>query len=308
MKTKPIKRVFSSVMKESKVKPIVKTTKRKTAFTIVELLTVMSIIIILMGLLAPAMNRVRRYARRVNQKSQFHSIDVALEMFRAEFDGFPDSDQFDGSTPTGGVSYCGAMKLAEAMMGQDLLGFHPDSRFRSDGTIDGTAATQLYPPSPLAANLKARKEPYLPLENANAHQLKNIFSTTGPFNGDRFVLCDVYTRATNLKTGKRIGMPVLYYKANTSHISHDLTNPDNPDNIYNYKDNHELVGLGKPWDPGGVAHTLFSDTTKFYTSTRNKKIPTNITRPYRADSYILISAGFDGEYGTPDDIFNFEED
>jgi hypothetical protein len=24
-----------------------------------------------------------------------------------------------------------------------------------------------------------------------------------------------------------------------------------------------------------------------------------------ADSYILISAGFDGEYGTSDDVFNF---
>jgi type II secretory pathway pseudopilin PulG len=297
-------------MKESKVKPIVKPTNRKTAFTIVELLTVMSIIIILMGLLAPAMNRVRRYARLVNQKNQFHSIDVALEMFRAEFDGFPDSGPLDGSNPAGGVPYCGAMKLAEAMMGQDLLGFHPDSRFRSDGTVDGTPGTQLYPPTPAAANLKARKEPYLPLENANAYQLKSIFSNSAPFNGDRFVLCDDYTRATNLTTGGRIGMPILYYKANTSHLSHDLANPDNPDNIYDYKDNHDLVGLGKPWDPPpGAPHELFLNNAQmFYQMTRNKKIPTLITRPYRVDSYILISAGFDGEYGTPDDVFNFEED
>jgi len=288
------------------VKPIVKPSNRKTAFTIVELLTVMSIIIILMGLLAPAMNRVRRYARRVDQKNQFHSIDVALEMFRAEFDGFPDSDQFDGSTPAGGVPYCGAMKLAEAMMGQDLLGFHPDSRFRSDGTIDGTAATQLYPPSPPPPNLKARKEPYLPLENTNAHQLKNVFSTTGPFNGDRFVLCDVYTRATNLKTGKRIGMPILYYKANTSNTTHDHTLTNLANNIYNSLDNNQMVGVGKPWDPGGAAHALFNNPQKFYDSTRNNKV--RMSRPYRVDSYILISAGFDGEYGTPDDVFNFEED
>ena len=293
------------------MKPIAKQSNKEAAFTIVELLTVMSIIIILMGLLAPAMNRVRRFARKVSQKNQFHSINIALEMFRAEFDGFPDSGQFDGSTPAGGVSYCGAMKLAEAMLGQDLLGFHPDSRFRRDGTIDGTAATQLYPPTPLPVNLKARKEPYLPLENANAYQLKNIFSTSAPFNEDRFVLCDVYTRVMNLNTGKRIGMPILYYKANTSHISHDLTNPNNQDNIYNYKDNQELVGLGKPWNPPptGTPHTLFpNDALKFYEITENAKIPTMITRPYRVDSFILISAGFDGEYGTPDDVFNFEED
>ena len=29
-------------------------------------------------------------------------------------------------------------------------------------------------------------------------------------------------------------------------------------------------------------------------------------RPYRADSYILISAGYDGLYGTRDDICNFD--
>jgi len=287
------------------VKPIAKQPNKKAAFTIVELLTVMSIIIILMGLLAPAMNRVRRHAKWVVQKNQFHSINVALELSRAEFDGYPDSGALDGS----GASYCGAMKLAEAMMGQDLLGFHPDSRFRADGTIDGTAATQLYPPNPLTDNLKARKEPYLPLESANVYRLKDLYRNPGPFAPiqDRVVvLCDVYTRATNLTTGKKVGMPILYYEANTSRTAHDLVDPDNAQNIYDYKDNNELVGLGKPWDPA-TPHTLFSTPVKFYESTWNEKVSA-ITRPYRADSFILISAGFDGEYGTPDDVFNFEED
>ena len=282
-----------------------------TGFTIVELLTVMSIIIILMGLLAPAMNRVRRYARKVNQKNQFHSIDVALELFRAEFDGYPDSGARDGSTPAGGVPYCGAMKLAEAMMGQDLLGFHPASRFRADG-MDGFG-NQLYyctpPPPPPPDNVKARKDYYLPLENANAYKLKDLYSNPGPFAPiqDRVVvLCDVYTRGTNLTTGKRVGMPILYYEANTSRTTHDETLPNPAGNIYNYLDNNVLVGLGKPWDPA-TPHTLFDNAQKFYESTWNEKV-TSMVRPYRADSFILISAGFDGEYGTPDDVFNFEED
>jgi hypothetical protein len=29
-------------------------------------------------------------------------------------------------------------------------------------------------------------------------------------------------------------------------------------------------------------------------------------RPFRADTFILISAGWDGEYGTADDICNFD--
>lgn len=295
------------------MKPIAKKFNRKAGFTIVELLTVMSIIIILMGLLAPAMNRVRRFAWRVRQKNQFHSIDVALELFRAEFDSYPDSEEKDAS----GASYCGAMKLAEAMFGQDLLGFHPDSRFRADGTIDGTAATQLYPqpapPLPLppayVENLKTRKEHYLPLEQANAYKLKYLFANAATvFNEERFVLCDVYTRVVNTQTGKRVGMPLLYCRANTSLTAHDVTNPDNPQNIYDYKDNQELVGLGKPWDPppGGTPHMLFTEPAKFYESTWNESI-TSIARPYRMDSFILLSAGFDGEYGTPDDVFNFGE-
>lgn len=289
------------------MKRIAKQSDKKAAFTIVELLTVMSIIIILMGLLAPAMNRVRIYARRVSQKNQFHSIDVALELFRAEFDGYPDSGALDGS----GASYCGAMKLAEAMVGQDLLGFHPDSRFLADGT-DGSG-NQLYyysptPPPPLD-NLKARKEHYLPLEQANAYKLEDLYSNLGPFIAikDRVVLCDVYTRVMNINTGKKVGMPILYYEANTSRTAHDQSLPP-AQNIYNYLDNDELVGLGRPWDPPpGTPHTLFNNPTKFYQSTWNEKVSV-IIRPYRADSFILISAGFDGEYGTPDDVFNFEED
>jgi type II secretory pathway pseudopilin PulG len=304
--------------RENKVKPIAKQPNKKAAFTIVELLTVMSIIIILMGLLAPAMNRVRIYARKVSQVNQFHSIDVALEMFRAEFDGYPDSGALDRSTPAGGVPYCGAMKLAEAMVGQDLLGFHPDSRFRSDGTDGvpppaGPTTLYYYPGPPPPDNLKARKEYYLSLENANAYKLKDIYTNPAPFDPERFVLCDVYTRAASISTGKRIGMPILYYKANTSNIKHDPADLPVPGNdkgqIYNYLDNNQLVELGKPWNPPptGPDHMLFSDPKKFYTSTWNEKIST-ITRPYRADSYIMLSAGFDGEYGTPDDVFNFGED
>jgi len=106
------------------VKSIAKKTNKKAAFTIIELLTVMSVIVILISLLIPALNRVRRYAKLVTQKNQFHSISVAMGLFNAEEDCYPDSGKEDED----GEPYCGAMKLCEAMMGQDLLGFHPDSR------------------------------------------------------------------------------------------------------------------------------------------------------------------------------------
>jgi hypothetical protein len=80
-------------------------------------------------------------------------------------------------------------------------------------------------------------------------------------------------------------------------------------------DNQGLIDMEMPWIAGPV-HPLASagatDTgvsitdcpTKFYDITRDSKINTG-DRPVRADSYILMSAGFDGQYGTKDDIYNF---
>jgi type II secretory pathway pseudopilin PulG len=290
------------------MKSIVKKANNRAAFTIVELLTVMSIIVILIGLLVPALNQVRKFAKEVKQEAQFNSINVAIELFNSEFETFPDS----GSTGPDGGAYCGAMKLGEAMVGQDLMGFHPESIFKSDGTDYNN--NQLYSVigGSQTVDTTARKGPYLPIENANAYRLDDIYAETGNFNPNLFVLCDVFGRVTNRNTGKRIGMPILYYKANTANTRHNLDNPDDPDNIYNYRDNQELVLLGKPWDPpggGGTPHRLAIENgvpgVRFYWNTWNDQVTTT-RRPYRSDTYILISAGNDGEYGTADDICNFD--
>jgi type II secretory pathway pseudopilin PulG len=296
---------MKAIIKNSKQK-LVPSAAERTAFTIIELLTVMSIIVILIGLLVPALNMVKKYAWEVRQKAQFNSIDIAIELFNTEFSSYPDSSE---RGPDGQL-YCGAMKLCEAMMGQDLMGFHPDSIFRSDGT-DGTKI--LYPdanavtPEAYRDNLSIRKGPYLPLESANAYRLTDIHPNVSGFVTARhFVLCDVYRTVTHRVTGKKIGMPILYYRANTANNLHDIANPNNSNNIYNYKDNQWLIALGIPSDPppNGSNHRLY-DPVRFYKNTKNDKVTTAF-RPYRADSFILISAGFDGEYGTPDDICNFD--
>jgi type II secretory pathway pseudopilin PulG len=297
------------------MKPNLKQSNKKPAFTIVELLTVMSIIVILIGLLVPALNMAKRYAKTVRQRAQFHSIDAAIELFNNEFDGYP----LSGATDPTGVAYCGAMKLCEAMMGQDLLGFHTNSVFRRDG-MDAADKLLLYNPADTISRT-SRKGPYLPPENANAYRIKDLYPIDSPgfnvFRPDNLVLCDVFTR--DLYQVKS-GMPILYYKANTTNMLHlyDIGGkewkPPNPSddagNIYNYWDNQELLELGKPWVQGGAGtpakkHRL-SDYKRFYKNTKSDRITTPPDRPYRSDSYILISAGYDGEYGTADDICNFD--
>ena len=110
------------------MKAIIRQFNKRAAFTIIELLTVMSIIVILMSLLVPSLAMVKRYAREVRQRAQFHAIEAAMELFQSVEEGYPDSSALDEDN----ADYCGAMKLCEAMVGQDLMGFHPDSHFRSD--------------------------------------------------------------------------------------------------------------------------------------------------------------------------------
>lgn len=286
------------------MRPVVKKTNSRAAFTIIELMTVMSIIILLIGLLVPALNMVKRYAKRVMQKNQFHTIEVAMDIYNAEWEEYPPSQAKDEE----GLDYCGAMKLAEAMVGQDKAGYHPASKFRRDGTLDGTNATVLYgkdaPPDRSARRL------YLQPENANANPLEELFPagvSLGGFLPKRLVLCDVYGRVTHTGTGNLVGMPILYYRADTTKTQHDPEHLNNPQNIYNFLDNFAFAQLQPPWDPQGQEqHPLAATPRLFYDKTVNPNITMlDGDRPYRADSYILLSAGFDGLYGTDDDVFNF---
>jgi type II secretory pathway pseudopilin PulG len=274
------------------VKRIVKKSRKKGAFTIIELLTVMSIIILLISLLAPAIMSVRRFARRVQQYSQFHGIDNGLTLYNAEQDDYPPSSD------NGTGDYCGAMKLCEAMMGQDLLGFNPESDFQRD--FDLNPGKYYWPTVISTADVRISHGPYLKAESSNASSVSDIYTSavtagiTDP--NDLHVLSDVY------KSGSRPGMPILYYKAHPGRLLHDSTDPNN--SIYNYYDNDLILS----WGPADGVGTHNLTVTDFYDQTWNENIDVVLPRPHRIDSYILLSAGFDGIYGTGDDIYNFEKE
>jgi len=265
--------------------------KNLKAFTIVELLTVMSIIILLLGLLVPSLQRVKRYAIKVEQVNQFHAIGIALEIFSAEWNQYPPSNaNLDG--------FCGCMKLCEAMVGLTCDGYMPYSFFDVSTDLPRYDSTTDY------SDWRA----YLRLDQANVYNLRDIYSS-GDFSGmfssilpeKISVLCDSYKRFNTSKiTGKAIGMPILYYKAKDSYKEYNLTYADTT--IYNCYDNMPLVLIPTPLSK--FQHPLLSDWDWFYRKTTNTN-STGSIRPYRSDTFLLQSAGWDGLYGTTDDVFNF---
>ena len=316
--------------------------KRKKGFTIVELLTVMAVIAILIGLLVPALGLVKDHAKRLQQKAQFHGIDVGLEMYKTEFGSYPRSD--DNSllvpAPADPTGYCGANKLAEAMVGLDLIGLHPSADFRSDGqntVVDDLGTSTLvnvYDTQGTVItwqdgqeNIDARKGPYLDLESANAFRMDEVYATApgAPFAANfntldaqsnpvtlyPLVLCDVYSQKRSGTGAKKTGTPILYFRARTNYSQQNYSiDTDYTDDIYNYDDNVNLLALGMPND-GTPFAVQTAGTGDVYENFENMIINENvqtIRRPYCADSLILISAGKDGDFGTADDVFNFDKE
>jgi prepilin-type N-terminal cleavage/methylation domain-containing protein len=289
-------------------------------FTVVELLTVLAIIAILVGILIPTVGYVRNTANEARQKVQLAAIDMALMAFKGDNGDYPRStlNTVSSVSPT---YYCGANMLCEALVGWDLLGFHPDSAWRADGKYsDGSHLVYDTSSGAIDANLAVRKGPYLELGTTNAFKLSWLFGTTSTNLADKYVLCDSFgAKPVTITVGKTVkaGRPILYYKAN---VASKAFGPEMPANgtdpaqwIYNYTDNIDLINLKvnseKSNDPLALADPTGSNPlgTYLYSSQyklKDPKIPWP-PWPYRPDSYILISAGADGLYGTQDDICNF---
>ena len=302
-------------------------------FTLAELITVIAIIAILIGLLVPTITLIQEIAQKVRQKSQFHGIEFALESFQTDFGDYPDSSYnppYPLLNPSVDFGYCGAQKLAEAIVGWDGFGVHPRTAFMTDGrndvdshgtreliydVVNGiTGSGGVFTESGVE-NRNVREGPYLELDSANAVKLGDLYpGAVGTLELGTYVLVDTFSKVTHRRTHKRIGMPILYYKANVGGIWHYAA-PPTDDNVYKVIDNEQIYITPPPF--GNTLHPLaiipvFNGRSIFYDRTENPNFPGATfpphrgRRPYRSESFILHSAGRDGLYGTADDVYNVD--
>ncbi|MFC1763772.1 type II secretion system protein [Planctomycetota bacterium] len=308
--------------------------RKKRGLTIIEMLVVLGIIATIAGLLIPATQSVRRYAKNTKQRVQFTNISVALEAWKND----SELGQYPSSSVRRLPELSGATNLATAIMGLDMRGFHPATRLDSDNINDvigyyNNPQQTILPDD----NIDARREHYLDMTVARPFRMWNdaagnqpgLFDNVGTLLPYSYALCDVFDFKSRLmpimdaqgnilssKTVK-IGSPILYFRANINGTRlFPQSGSDTYDDraIYQYADNMEIVTV-KHSDMG---QTVFPEDTYrsdnhnlFYQSIRNPTAPNwnenGIVQgqPYRRDTYLLISAGADGIYGTEDDIQNF---
>jgi len=318
---------------------------RRTAFTLIELLTVMAIITLLIGILTPSLSAARNRATKTAIQAQINAMSVGLESFKSDEDEYPPSnailmaadptnpnqDMLDWEVGTPMQPLQGAHLLKDALVGRDSLGYDPKKTNTNIMYNRWDPKNDRRSPyiEPSGVSVTSRDEPpedgfgIIPAPTITVPNIDNL---------DVNVFRD------------KFGWPILYYRAsptanqNTPIIQTGSNTPNDQlfgDGVYDGADNQDFTSYnmtppnhriadanvaitdlqgGPPPVPGpnlGI-EALTNNFAEFIRSFRATTFDTTNTRqivwprPVNSDTFILLSAGKDGIYGTLDDIANFK--
>ena len=148
-----------------------------TAFSLVELLVVISIIIILAGLILSTMGYVRKKGARARAETDIAAISAACESYKADNGIYPTNSDTDTlNALTNFDSSAGVYSVASLFLYEQLAGVTSGSRSEipSGKIYFAFKPNMLLPAPPSVADITAIRDPF-----GNSYGYSTIRSTTG---------------------------------------------------------------------------------------------------------------------------------
>ena len=354
--------------------------RAKPGFSLVELLTVIAIIVLLIGILVPAISKVRESAKVTATKATISELATGLDMFRGDpqvggsyvpsasdtvvanppIDPYYAADPRDQSIRRPGeIRVTGAGLLVWGLAGADLQGTPGFRTFRDSSSYwaqdsyaggrprDDQGAYYLNPNNRRPAH--PRSGPFVDLAKVRITKWDSeaqVSGGTGSYVIDRETES---AQSLGIQQEKRrypmfldeFGGPILYWRADPAGFQAADWSPL-ASNVsggsgafrgkYHFRDNLPLLDedpdcgdqllrlsvtnkahplfLSDGYTPSDLAENprdfdLTNTDLNFVHYIRDTRTEARIG-PQKADSFLLISSGPDGLFGTGDDIANFD--
>lgn len=275
-----------------------RTKARGAGFTIMELLVVMSIIILLVGMLVPAVNIARRNAGDAATRTFLGSIAMGMEAYHRDHGDHVPSDYRllkkkrsndpDDNEETAMFSRMNQWQGGE-IMAQLLLGYLADEE---GNPLDGNKGLGYRAGFKSAGRVYG---PYLDLKNDRSLVASPITDGTHQFAK---VITD---------PGSSGQKPMLYYRANNSpsanvgELTHNSKAIISQGGRFDLEHNHELAD-----PPNGANKKLVMEYLKLLEKDGGMKdadsdaLRTSLT----SAQFLLLAPGPDDSFGTKDDIYH----
>lgn len=248
---------------------------RRSAFTVIELLVVVGILFLLASILVPAAANAYHQATRVRTRADLAAIALGLEAYRADFGDYPRPDRNVPGALQGSVVLCWG-----------LIAPGPDV---SSGGVGGDGANG--PGFRVRGTSGKIFGPYLSLDRFRLQATDdagNLMPVTGgPFDDLHTLIVDRY------------GQAILYYPKKAKSV---VSNVDTYFGLvrttprYVFNDNNPVyVTLGKMQALMPGVHTDSASGSIYLNLSEAVDLP-----------YLVWSGGPDGQFGTPDDVTNFQ--